>query len=63
VDIQAKEILKIREKINDLLATHTGQPIEKIGQDTERDYYMSGQEAIEYGLIDRILVKRESISE
>jgi ATP-dependent Clp protease protease subunit len=63
VDIQAKEILKIREKINDLLANHTGQPMEKISQDTERDYYMSGEEAIEYGLIDRILIKREPISE
>ncbi len=63
VDIQAREILKIREKLNEILANHTGQPMEKISQDTERDYYMSGQEAIEYGLIDRILTKREAISE
>lgn len=56
IDIQAREILKMREQLNNILAKHTEQPIEKIQQDTDRDYYMSASEAKEYGLIDEVLV-------
>ncbi len=63
VDIQAREILKLREKLNDILAHHTGQDVEKIQRDTERDYYMSAADAVSYGLIDKVLAKREVKSE
>lgn len=59
IDIQAREILKLRDLINDILAKHTGQPVEKIRLDTERDFFMSCEEAKEYGLIDRIISRRE----
>ncbi|MDE3034929.1 MAG: ATP-dependent Clp endopeptidase proteolytic subunit ClpP [Nitrospirota bacterium] len=55
IDIHAREILKIRERLNDILAKHTGQPLEKIANDTERDYFMSGEEAKQYGLIDEVI--------
>ncbi|PMP93503.1 MAG: ATP-dependent Clp endopeptidase, proteolytic subunit ClpP [Thermodesulfobacterium geofontis] len=58
VEIQAKEILRLREILNEILSKHTGQPKEKIKQDTERDFYMSAEEALEYGLIDKILITR-----
>jgi ATP-dependent Clp protease protease subunit len=58
IDIQAKEILRTRERLNEILARHTGQPIEKVRQDTDRDYYMSSTEALEYGLIDDVLVPK-----
>ncbi|WP_028841370.1 ATP-dependent Clp endopeptidase proteolytic subunit ClpP [Thermodesulfobacterium hveragerdense] len=58
VEIQAKEILRLREMLNEILAQHTSQPKDKIKQDTERDFYMSPQEALEYGVIDNILNKR-----
>lgn len=61
IEIQAKEILYIKNKLNELLAEHTGQPIEKISVDTERDFYMSSVEAKEYGLIDEVII-REGIS-
>jgi ATP-dependent Clp protease protease subunit len=61
VDVQAREILKLRERMNRILADHTGQPIEQIEKDTERDYYMSGEEALAYGVIDRV-VKRHQVS-
>ncbi len=59
IEIHAKEILRIREELNNILSKHTGQPIEKIRDDTERDYFMSPQEAKDYGLIDEIVTKRE----
>jgi len=59
VEIQAREILKLREILNEILAKHTGQDKEKIRMDTERDFYMSAEEALNYGLIDKILEKRE----
>ncbi|MEZ0344610.1 MAG: ATP-dependent Clp endopeptidase proteolytic subunit ClpP [Caldimicrobium sp.] len=59
VEIQAKEILRLREILNEILSKHTGQDKEKIRQDTERDFYMSAEEALSYGLIDKILEKRE----
>jgi len=59
VDIQAKEILRLREELNKILAHHTKRPIEQIEDDTERDFYMSGTQAIEYGIVDKILYHRE----
>ncbi|WP_072150596.1 ATP-dependent Clp endopeptidase proteolytic subunit ClpP [Candidatus Kryptobacter tengchongensis] len=59
IRIQAEEILRMKRKINEILAKHTGKPIEQIEKDTDRDYYMSAEEAKEYGIIDQILVKRE----
>lgn len=63
IDIHAREILRMREDLNRLLAHHTRQPLEKIQADTERDYFMSASEAREYGLIDKVLDKRENIDE
>jgi len=58
IEIQAREILFLRERLNKLMAEHTGQPIERISKDVERDYFMSAEMAKEYGLIDQILDKR-----
>jgi ATP-dependent Clp protease protease subunit len=58
IDIHAREILKIREQLNEVLARHSGQPVEKIREDTERDRFMSGEEAVSYGLIDTVLTGR-----
>lgn len=58
IHIQAQEILKIRERLNEIMADHTGQPVEKIALDTERDNFMSAEESKEYGLIDEIVTKR-----
>jgi ATP-dependent Clp protease, protease subunit len=55
IDIHAREILKIRERLNEILVKHTGQPLEKIAQDTERDYFLSADEAKRYGLIDEVI--------
>jgi ATP-dependent Clp protease protease subunit len=59
IDIQAKEILRTREKLNEILRNHTGQPLEKVRNDTDRDYYLSADEAVEYGLVDEVLVRKE----
>jgi ATP-dependent Clp protease protease subunit len=59
IDIHAREILKTRESLNQILARHSGQPLEKIAQDTDRDRFMSADEAVEYGLIDAVLSQRE----
>ena len=58
IDIQAREILRLKDELNALLASLTGQPLTKIQQDTERDYYMSSEQAKTYGIIDEIIVKR-----
>jgi ATP-dependent Clp protease protease subunit len=58
IDIQAREILRLKEELNQILAVLTGQPLEKIASDTERDYFMTGAKAVEYGIIDEIIVKR-----
>ncbi len=55
IEIQAKEILFLKDTLNTLMAEHTGQPLEKIAEDTDRDYYLSPAEAVEYGLIDRVV--------
>jgi len=59
IEIHAKELLRTREILNELLAKHTGQPITKIQQDTERDYFMSAAQAKEYGLIDEVFVRKK----
>ena len=61
IDIHAREILLIRDQLNQILSRHTGQPVEKIALDTERDNFMGGHEAVEYGLIDRVLEERGPI--
>lgn len=57
IDIQAKEVLRYKQLLNEILAKHTGQPIEKLLNDTDRDYFMSAAEAVEYGLVDEMLEK------
>jgi len=58
IGIQAKEILRIREELNLILAKHTGQSVDKISRDTDRDFYMAGEQAKEYGIIDAVIEKR-----
>ena len=58
VDIQAKEILRLREKLNMIMVRHTNQSVEKIQNDTDRDFYMTGEQAKEYGIIDQVVIKR-----
>lgn len=59
IEIHAKEILRLREILNQILSKHTKQPIERIAKDTERDYYMSAEEAKSYGLVDEVIVQRK----
>lgn len=58
IQIQAKEIISLRERLNAILAENTGQPIERIREDTERDHFMSAEDAVSYGLVDKMLVSR-----
>ncbi|UCE87341.1 MAG: ATP-dependent Clp endopeptidase proteolytic subunit ClpP [Deltaproteobacteria bacterium] len=58
VEIHARELLKMRERINEILADHSGRPVQQIAEDTERDYYLSAEESQKYGLIDRVVSKR-----
>ena len=58
VDIHAREILRTRERLNEILSEHTGQPLERVSADTDRDRFMGGQEAVEYGLIDEVIDRR-----
>ena len=58
IEIAAENILKTKKKLNELLAENTGKPVEKVAEDTERDHYMSAEEALDYGLIDRIIENR-----
>jgi ATP-dependent Clp protease protease subunit len=58
IEIEAKEILRIRDQLNLIMADHTGQPVEKIKKDTDRDFFMSAEEAKEYGLIDKVIEDR-----
>ena len=58
IEIHAKEILKTRAKLNEILAKHTGQPLDRIEADTDRDFYMSAEEAQQYGIVDKIIEKR-----
>jgi len=61
IDIHAREVLKIRDRLNEILAAHTGQPKEKVAKDTDRDFFMSGDESVEYGLVDRTLSRRGEV--
>lgn len=58
IEISARRILKLREHINQIMSERTGQPVEKVAGDTDRDYYMSAQEALEYGIIDKIITQK-----
>lgn len=62
IDIHAREILKVRERLNFILAQHSKQPIETIQKDTERDNFMSAEEAVQYGLVDAVLTTRQAIA-
>ncbi|QBQ55401.1 ATP-dependent Clp endopeptidase proteolytic subunit ClpP [Nitrosococcus wardiae] len=62
IDIHAREIISVRERLNHILAKHTGQPIEKIQRDTDRDYFMSANESVAYGLVDSVLQQRGETS-
>ncbi len=62
VDIQAREIIRMREELNEILMKHTGQNLKKIEKDTDRDLFMSGKQALEYGLIDEVIVNRPDSS-
>ncbi|HKK34547.1 MAG TPA: ATP-dependent Clp endopeptidase proteolytic subunit ClpP [Desulfomicrobiaceae bacterium] len=63
IDIHAREIIRLRSSLNGILSRHTGQPVEKVEQDTERDYFMSAAEATEYGIVDSVLTSRQEIQE
>jgi ATP-dependent Clp protease protease subunit len=58
IEIHAKEMLKMKDTLNKILSNHTGQPIEKIHEDTDRDYFMSGEDAKAYGLVDDVIAKK-----
>ena len=62
IDIQAKEILRMREMLNGILVNHTGQKMERIVADTDRDFYMSGQQAKDYGIVDAVIAKNEHLA-
>lgn len=61
IKIQATEILRMKDRLNEILSSHTGQPIEKVAEDTERDFFMSGDAARAYGLVDRVVVDRSQL--
>lgn len=63
IDIHAREILKTRDTLNEILAKHSGQDVEKIKKDTERDFFMTAEEAKEYGIIDKVITTREKIQD
>jgi len=63
IQIQANEILKMKETLNEILSVHTGQDIEKIAEDTERDFFMSAKQAMEYGIIDRVVADRSELED
>lgn len=63
ISIQAKEILRLRKNINAILASHTGKPVKDIEHDTDRDFFMSSTEAMEYGLVDEVLKSRKTGNE
>lgn len=62
IDIHAKEILRLREKLNKILSAHTGRPIKKISADTDRDNFLDADQALEFGIIDRVISKREQVT-
>jgi ATP-dependent Clp protease, protease subunit len=62
IEIHAKDLLKMRERLNGILATHTGQPLEKIAKDTDRDYILEAEDAKKYGLVDAIYHRRDDMA-
>jgi len=60
IEIHAREILFLKQRLNEIMAEHTGQSVEKIARDTDRDNFLSGEEAVQYGLVDKVLVSREA---
>jgi ATP-dependent Clp protease protease subunit len=62
IDIHAREILRARERLNEILSKHTGQPLKRIQADTDRDRFMDAQEAVGYGLIDAVFERRKALS-
>ncbi|MBF0450669.1 MAG: ATP-dependent Clp endopeptidase proteolytic subunit ClpP [Candidatus Magnetomorum sp.] len=63
IEIQAREILRLKDKLNDILAFHTGQDLSILKKDTDRDYFMSGEEAKEYGVVDHVIMDRKDLDE
>jgi ATP-dependent Clp protease, protease subunit len=61
IEIHAKEILYLRGRLNEILAKHTGKPVDTIARDTERDFFMGAQDAVKYGIVDKVLVSRENV--
>jgi ATP-dependent Clp protease protease subunit len=61
VEIHAREMLRMKEDLNRILAAHTGKPMDQLQTDTDRDYFMSGEEASQYGIIDHVIAKRDDI--
>ncbi|MDQ6989770.1 MAG: ATP-dependent Clp endopeptidase proteolytic subunit ClpP [Mariprofundaceae bacterium] len=61
IAIHAKEILKLKDELNQMMAKHTGQPLEKLAEDVERDYFLSAEAACEYGIVDKVLTSREDV--
>jgi len=61
IEIHAKEILYLRGRLNEILAKHTGKSVETIARDTERDFFMSGEDAVKYGIVDKVLLSRENV--
>ncbi|MDE6395911.1 MAG: ATP-dependent Clp protease proteolytic subunit, partial [Muribaculaceae bacterium] len=59
IEITAREILKLKHELYDIIATHSGQPIEKVEADSDRDYWMTAQEAMDYGMIDKVLLREK----
>jgi len=59
IDIHARDIMRMKQKLNGILANHTGQPIDKIDRDTDRDYILQAQEAVDYGMVDQVITKRD----
>lgn len=62
IDIQAREILRMKQRLNEILQTHTGQSLEKIEKDTDRDYFLSGEQAVEYGIIDQVVHDKQAFA-
>jgi ATP-dependent Clp protease protease subunit len=61
VEIHAKEMLRMKEDLNQILATHSGKPIDQVQKDTDRDYFMSGAEAQAYGIVDHVITSRDDL--
>jgi len=61
IEITAKRIVRMKQKINEIIAKHTGQPLEKIEKDTDRDFWLSAEEAVKYGLVDKVIESRDAL--